>query len=105
MSRPISTGKWGCGAFSGDPQLKFLQQWMAVSVLGRQMVFNTFQDNNKLEDLAEITTKYLNGKTVGDLFRYIEGFGRGQSEHSLFKYISMEVVRDEEEAERKTRAM
>ena len=76
---------------------------MAISVLGRQMIFNTFQDNNKLEELSEITTKYLNGKTVGHLYRYIKGYSRGESEHSLFKYISMEVVREEEEEERRNR--
>ena len=38
----ISTGKWGCGAFGGDPQLKFLIQWMATSLLRRPMIFHTF---------------------------------------------------------------
>lgn len=27
----ISTGRWGCGIFGGDPQLKFLIQWLAAS--------------------------------------------------------------------------
>jgi poly(ADP-ribose) glycohydrolase len=83
----ISTGKWGCGAFGGDPQLKFLQQWMAISVLGRPMIFNTFKDNDSLEDLPEITTRYLNGKTVGQLYRYIKHYSRGDSEHKIFMSI------------------
>lgn len=44
-TKTIATGKWGCGAFKGDPQLKFLIQWMAASVLGRKLIFHTFQDN------------------------------------------------------------
>ena len=24
--RPVATGKWGCGAFRGDPEIKFLIQ-------------------------------------------------------------------------------
>ncbi|ODM88184.1 Poly(ADP-ribose) glycohydrolase, partial [Orchesella cincta] len=28
---PIATGNWGCGAFNGDAELKFLIQWMAAS--------------------------------------------------------------------------
>lgn len=33
--RLVATGNWGCGAFKGDPQLKSLLQWMAVSASGR----------------------------------------------------------------------
>ena len=43
LLRPIVTGNWGCGAFAGDPQLKALLQWMAVSLSGRpEMVYCTF---------------------------------------------------------------
>ena len=73
----ISTGKWGCGAFGGDPQLKFLVQWMAVTVAGHPMIFHTFQDNDRLEDLAEVSTRYLNGKTVGELYNYIKKYSKG----------------------------
>jgi poly(ADP-ribose) glycohydrolase len=45
----LSTGKWGCGAFGGDPQLKFMIQWMAATVAERPMIFHTFQDNDRLE--------------------------------------------------------
>lgn len=38
----ISTGKWGCGAFGGDPQLKFLIQWMAASIVNKPLLFHTF---------------------------------------------------------------
>jgi poly(ADP-ribose) glycohydrolase len=31
-SRPIATGNWGCGAYAGDPQLKFALQWIAASI-------------------------------------------------------------------------
>lgn len=27
----IATGRWGCGIFKGDPQLKFLIQWIVAS--------------------------------------------------------------------------
>jgi poly(ADP-ribose) glycohydrolase len=30
----LATGNWGCGAFNGDPELKFFQQWIAASVAG-----------------------------------------------------------------------
>ena len=94
--KTIATGKWGCGAFGGDPQLKFLLQWMAVSVINRPMIFHTFQDNNKLERLAEITTKYLNGKTVGELYGLLKRFSKGTSEFSVFDSIAKMIEEDEE---------
>jgi poly(ADP-ribose) glycohydrolase len=33
------TGKWGCGAFGGDPELKFVIQWLAASWADRNMMF------------------------------------------------------------------
>ncbi|KAK2950414.1 Dicer [Blattamonas nauphoetae] len=32
----LCTGHWGCGAFNGDPILKFLLQWLAASEVGIQ---------------------------------------------------------------------
>ncbi|GJJ67697.1 poly(ADP-ribose) glycohydrolase [Entomortierella parvispora] len=40
-SHPIATGNWGCGAFGGDMQLKFVIQWMAASVLRESTVIGT----------------------------------------------------------------
>ena len=43
--RPVATGNWGCGAFKGDPQLKALLQWMAVSSCGRpELKYFPFKD-------------------------------------------------------------
>ena len=67
------------------------------------MIFNTFQDNDKLEELGEITTRYLNGKTVGELYNYIKKFGHGYSEYTLFKSIMQMIVIEEEEGIRSKR--
>ena len=71
--------------------------------MGRSMIFNTFQDNDKLEELGEITTRYLNGKTVGELYNYIKKFGQGYSEYTLFKSIMQMIVIEEEEGIRSKR--
>ena len=43
--RPVATGNWGCGAFKGDPQLKSMLQWMAVSASGRpEMKYHPFNE-------------------------------------------------------------
>ncbi|KAF9960634.1 hypothetical protein BGZ65_011934, partial [Modicella reniformis] len=34
INRPIATGNWGCGAFGGHLQLKFVLQWIAASMCG-----------------------------------------------------------------------
>ena len=49
-ARDVATGKWGCGVFGGDPELKFLLQWLAVSAgaPGRTLVFCTFADTTGL---------------------------------------------------------
>ncbi|KAF9403895.1 hypothetical protein BGZ94_004470 [Podila epigama] len=35
VPRPIATGNWGCGAFGGHLQLKFVLQWIAASTVAR----------------------------------------------------------------------
>jgi poly(ADP-ribose) glycohydrolase len=38
----IMTGFWGCGAFSGNPELKTLIQWISASVRGKRLIFCCF---------------------------------------------------------------
>lgn len=43
--RPVATGNWGSGVFKGDPQLKAVFQWMAISATGRpEMRYFPFND-------------------------------------------------------------
>ena len=43
--RPVATGNWGSGVFRGDPQLKAVLQWMAISATGRpEMKYYPFND-------------------------------------------------------------
>jgi len=68
--RKVASGKWGCGVFRGNPQLKFMIQWLAASRAGRNLVFYTFGDtkNFREEDVKKIL-KYYQGKNVEDLFK------------------------------------
>ncbi len=38
-SMPICTGGWGCGAFKGDEDVKFIIQWVCCSISGRDMIY------------------------------------------------------------------
>lgn len=50
----VATGKWGCGAFGGNPYLKTILQWMAASAANRDMVFFTFDSQQLQEDIHSI---------------------------------------------------
>jgi len=67
--KSIATGNWGCGAFGGDYELKFLQQWIAASFAGiKRLDYYTFNNKNMkyiIEMLNQIKYKY---KKVKDLY-------------------------------------
>lgn len=67
--KTIATGNWGCGAFGGDYELKFLQQWIAASFAGiKRLDYYTFNDKKMkyiIEMLDKIKMKY---KKVKDLY-------------------------------------
>ena len=44
--KSITTGRWGCGAYNGNPELKFALQWIAASANGREMIFSTFGEKD-----------------------------------------------------------
>ena len=70
--KTISTGRWGCGAFQGDSQLKLILQWLAASQANREMSFYRFDDKN-IDD-AERIIKLFKDATVGELFERIEKY-------------------------------
>jgi poly(ADP-ribose) glycohydrolase len=35
----VATGRWGCGAFSGDDELKFVIQWLSASASKKKMTY------------------------------------------------------------------
>ncbi len=65
QKKSIATGRWGCGVFKANIQLKFIIQWAAASKVGRSMLFHSFEDK-KMKDGDKIVKKY-NKKSVGDL--------------------------------------
>jgi poly(ADP-ribose) glycohydrolase len=102
----IVTGNWGCGAFNGDKQLKgrnslcgikffiliyFLLaiiQLMAASVAGRPLIYAAYGDKNFVNSFADVY-EFLKARrtTVGDLYRYLEGYSTQHTRELLFNYI------------------
>ncbi len=63
----ISTGNWGCGAFNGNHQLKFLIQWLSSTVACRPIVYYTFRDRslaNASEIVKAIHAKGINARDM-----------------------------------------
>ncbi|KAF7658481.1 hypothetical protein LDENG_00011800 [Lucifuga dentata] len=93
----IATGKWGCGAFNGDPQLKAVIQLMAAAMAKKGMAFFTFGDEKLKESLQQIhqllTTQRV---TVGKLYGLLEDYCAVQrwsdgSHVDLFEFIRSNV--------------
>jgi len=50
----VATGNWGCGAFGGDPAVKFLIQLMAASQAERPLFYFTFDNFQFGRDIYEV---------------------------------------------------
>ncbi|XP_026194114.1 uncharacterized protein LOC34623054 [Cyclospora cayetanensis] len=63
LLRPFTTGNWGCGCFGGDPQLKFLLQWLGSSLSGRRMRYFAWGVPELLEDsrVSRLVSAVLEG--------------------------------------------
>ena len=47
LKKTIATGNWGCGAFGGDFEIKFIQQWLAATFAGvDKLYYYTFKNPN-----------------------------------------------------------
>jgi len=85
----VATGNWGCGAFKGDPQLKFLIQLMACTTTRRPLHYFTFQDTSLSDSLLDIYN-YLKDKNMNtlQLWQYMNDYNLCKlQEENLFTFI------------------
>jgi hypothetical protein len=71
----VATGNWGCGAFRGNPVLKFVQQLMAARVAKASLLYSTFGSQDLCRMLTSIAFKLTqHGVTVAAMHRWISEF-------------------------------
>ncbi|GFT97314.1 poly(ADP-ribose) glycohydrolase [Nephila pilipes] len=74
-SSAVATGNWGCGAFKGDPNLKFIIQLMAASQAGRDLVYFTFNSVHLKKELRDIYNLIIEKNlAVGDVWRILVNY-------------------------------
>ncbi len=87
--RAVATGKWGCGAFKGDVQLKFLIQWLACSESEREMYF--YRNGDDRLDAVDVVIERLEKEGVGNVMRRLlqacEKIERGRDKRGVFEVI------------------
>ncbi|KAH3731907.1 poly glycohydrolase family protein [Pelomyxa schiedti] len=83
---PVATGNWGCGAFGGNHQLKFFQQWIAASQSGRSMEYFTFRERfGNAEEIVELRNNpHFN---IGTLWTALHTADTSQARVDLFEHI------------------
>ncbi|KAF9919055.1 hypothetical protein BX616_002403 [Lobosporangium transversale] len=112
LYRPIATGNWGCGAFGGHLQLKFVLQWIAASICGAfhpedqrtgdDLLYYTF-GMHALKDEIEAFVKAVEAinkpiepkRVIESIIHYPrrnQGVIQGFREKSLFEYLSSAIA-------------
>ena len=79
--KAIATGKWGCGDFLGDFQLKLIIQWLAASQNEREIefFFREKESIEKFERVCGVLKKYKVGEIVG----YLKEFAKTVVEENV----------------------
>ena len=72
LKKTIATGNWGCGAFGGDFELKFIQQWLAATHAGvEKLYYYTFQSKQMKFVIANL--EKLKALDVEDIYLRMMG--------------------------------
>jgi len=67
----VASGKWGCGAFNGNPELKVVLQLMAATEAGRDIAIFAFGDA-EFQQTVVAMYELMKNKTVGrSLYKFL----------------------------------
>lgn len=84
----VSSGHWGCGAFGGVKELKFLQQLIVCRITHRPLVYHSRDDTQSADNFKMFHT-YLcvNGITVSELWSFMKRYHTEGVGRTLFEFI------------------
>lgn len=89
--RKFVTGLWGCGAFGGDSELKFVVQWMSCSLTPsvESMVFCPFDQQRHLTGagLPELLTTLTGKVQVKTVLECLVDDADYSSSRNTFRYL------------------
>ncbi|KAG6415904.1 hypothetical protein SASPL_123323 [Salvia splendens] len=88
----VATGNWGCGAFGGDPEIKAVIQWLAVSQALRPFIlYYTFslEPLQKLEHVVQwiLAHEWSVGELWSILVEYSAQRVSGKARVGFFKWL------------------
>ena len=87
IPKTIATGNWGCGAFNGNHELKFIQQWIAASYAGiERLDYYTFKDRNMVlveKYYEKIKNKFKTARELYDALISVSTSNKGYIEGLL----------------------
>ena len=87
----IATGKWGCGVFKGNPELKFIIQWMAATKANRNIIFCSFKDDVFFQKAKEFVYHAENNKlNLETLMNILEKLSLNKNE-KVFEFVLNEL--------------
>ena len=87
IPKTIATGNWGCGAFNGNHELKFIQQWIAASFAGIERLYYYSFGDEKMQKVEKCYTiikeKFKNAKNLYDALLMISNLNENYIDNLL----------------------
>eukprot|EP01083_Nonionella_stella_P046194 123680_1 len=88
----VATGNWGCGMFGGDPQFKAMLQWIAATLVEREVWYYTFSDKRVEKQLKVIVDMMLKKRvTVGQLWKILNTKRSDKDQRDVFDIIKAAI--------------
>ena len=87
----VATGNWGCGELGGDPQLKLILQWIAMTEAGCNEILYCTLDDYMLVELGRLENE-IKECSVETIIQLLDDYAQNRRKYmhksiSLFDYL------------------
>jgi poly(ADP-ribose) glycohydrolase len=90
QNKKIVSGNWGCGLFKGNLHLKFLIQWMACALAGKELVYCPFGSKNKIK--YDRLFDCVKNRSVQEIYELVRNSRKNKSyEEDIYDYLLREL--------------